>query len=96
MSKHPGTFKIDQPIALARAAPILARKDRDWRSPRLELVASEGRLLKPVTVPSTIASEGLSGGDIRLTLLDFAAMAFVFLSVASGPALVWLLLWLAS
>ena len=96
MSKHPGTFKIDQPIALAQAAPILARKDPDRRLPRLELVASEGRLLKPVAAPSTMASEGLSGSEIRLTLLDFAAMAFALLSVASGPALVWLLLWLAS
>jgi hypothetical protein len=81
---------------LAQAAPILARKDRHRRPPRLELVTSEGRLLKPVTAPSSKTSERLGGGDVRLALLDFAAMAFVFLSVASGPALVWLLLWMAS
>jgi hypothetical protein len=33
--------------------------------------------------------------EIRLTVMDYAAMAFVLMSVATGPLLVWLLLWAA-
>jgi hypothetical protein len=33
---------------------------------------------------------------IGLVLSDYATMAFVFMSVAFGPTLVWLLVWMAS
>jgi hypothetical protein len=33
--------------------------------------------------------------EIRLTVMDYAAMAFALTSVATGPLLVWLLLWAA-
>ena len=33
--------------------------------------------------------------EIRLTVMDYAAMAFALMSVATGPLLVWLLLWAA-
>jgi hypothetical protein len=32
---------------------------------------------------------------LRLTLVDYAEVAFVLMSVAFSPALVWLLLWMA-
>jgi|HubBroStandDraft_4_1064222.scaffolds.fasta_scaffold873836_1 hypothetical protein len=41
--------------------------------------------------------EGLTNEDeIHLTLMDFIATALIFLSAASGPALMWLLLRTAS
>jgi hypothetical protein len=33
---------------------------------------------------------------VRLALIDYATLAFVLLSVATGPGLVWVMLWLAS
>ena len=37
-----------------------------------------------------------SRAAIGLILSDYAMMAFVFMSVAFGPTLVWLVLWMAS
>jgi hypothetical protein len=34
--------------------------------------------------------------EMRLILIDYATMAFVFMSVAFGPALVWTLVWMAA
>ena len=33
---------------------------------------------------------------VRLTLIDYATMAFVLMSVTFGPALVWMLVWIAA
>jgi hypothetical protein len=33
---------------------------------------------------------------MHLILIDYATMAFVFMSVAFGPALVWTLVWMAA
>ena len=96
MSKHQATFTIERPISLAEAAPSLAREGRDRRVPKLELVASEGRILKTMIAPPSAGATGFGESEIHLALMDYAAMAFVFMSVASGPALVWLLLWMAA
>jgi hypothetical protein len=34
--------------------------------------------------------------ELRLILIDYATMAFVFMSVAFGPTLVWTLVWMAA
>ena len=40
-------------------------------------------------------NDPINWATMRLTLIDYTGAAFVLMSVAFSPALVWLLLWMA-
>jgi len=48
------------------------------------------------TIETPAWERAIRQDEIRLTVMDFAALAFALLAAATGPLLVWVLLWAAA